>query len=227
MIADIQTLKTILANTEKASVVDFDPSSEKLFQVSFQKINGELSLDVISDIHKFSQWVDNKRINSGSKFGIGGYDEYREIYGVSSHFDTDEEPRRLHLGIDIWGPAGTAIYAPITGIIHSFKNNDNFGDYGPTIILKHNIEGFVFHSLYGHLSVNSLNGLKEGMSIAAGQKIAELGDYTVNGGWPPHLHFQLIIDLEGNVGDYPGVCKLSEREKYLANCPDPALLLAF
>ncbi|MNE29341.1 hypothetical protein D3C80_1228170 [compost metagenome] len=112
-------------------------------------------------------------------------------------------------------------------MVHSFKNNDNFGDYGPTIILKHEIEGFVFHSLYGHLSVESLNGLKEGMSVFGGQKIAELGDYTVNGGWPPHLHFQLIIDLEGNVGDYPGVCKLSEREKYLSNCPDPSLLLAF
>ncbi|MNY72962.1 hypothetical protein D3C86_2116260 [compost metagenome] len=65
------------------------------------------------------------------------------------------------------------------------------------------------------------------MHINAGQKIASLGDYTVNGGWPPHLHFQLIINMEGYYGDYPGVCKLSERDKYLANCPDPAWLLAF
>jgi hypothetical protein len=51
-----------------------------------------------------------------------------------------------------------------------------------------------------------------------------------NGQWPPHLHFQIVVDMEipiaiGRKGDYPGVCKLSEKEKYLNNCPNPDLIL--
>jgi hypothetical protein len=46
-----------------------------------------------------------------------------------------------------------------------------------------------------------------------------------NGQWPPHLHFQVIIDMEFKKGDYPGVCKLNEKEKYLRNCPNPDLIL--
>jgi hypothetical protein len=51
-----------------------------------------------------------------------------------------------------------------------------------------------------------------------------------NARWPPHLHFQIVIDMEipiaiGKKGDYPGVCKLSEKEKYLNNCLDPDLIL--
>ncbi|WP_244215255.1 hypothetical protein [Pedobacter miscanthi] len=79
--------------------------------------------------------------------------------------------------------------------------------------------------MYGHLSLASLNGLEEGKFIPAGTKIAELGAKEENGSWPPHLHFQLIKDMSGLKGDYPGVCRFSEREKYLANCPDPDLIL--
>ena len=55
--------------------------------------------------------------------------------------------------------------------------------------------------------------------------IAEFGMRFENGNWPPHLHFQLIMDMEGWTGDYPGVCKFSEKDKWLANCPDPDLVL--
>ena len=101
------------------------------------------------------------------------------------------------------------------------------GDYGATIILKHVLEGVTFHSLYGHLSVADLEGLNVDAPVAAGQIIAHFGPLNENGHWPPHLHFQLIMDMEGKMGDYPGVCRYSERARYLANCPDPNLILAF
>jgi murein DD-endopeptidase MepM/ murein hydrolase activator NlpD len=131
----------------------------------------------------------------------------------------------LHLGIDIWGKPYTKVMSPLDGIVHSFAFNNAFGDYGATIILTHNLEGQTFYTLYGHLSLNSIKNIQEGDRIKKGDVFTEFGIPFENGQWPPHLHFQLVIDMEGKKGDYPGVCKFSEREKYLANCPDPDLIL--
>nr|MBA2330116.1 peptidoglycan DD-metalloendopeptidase family protein [Flavisolibacter sp.] len=162
----------------------------------------------------------------GARYAIGGYDEHRSLYKRSSVFTTDDdEDRRLHLGIDIWGKPHTAVMAPLDGIVHSFAFNNAFGDYGATIILTHQLGGQTFYTLYGHLSLNSLKNLMEGERIEKGDKFADFGIPMENGHWPPHLHFQVIADLQGYKGDFPGVCKYSEREKYLANSPDPDLIL--
>lgn len=134
-------------------------------------------------------------------------------------------PRRLHLGTDIWGKTFTKVMAPLNGIVHSFAFNNGFGNYGATIVLTHNLEGHTFHTLYGHLSLNSLKNLQEGQNVKKGDVFAEFGPPAENGQWPPHLHFQIIIDMQGLKGDYPGVCAFSEREKWLVNCPDPDLIL--
>ena len=137
----------------------------------------------------------------------------------------DAEPRRLHLGVDIWGGAGTKVTAPLDAIIHSFAFNNNDSDYGATVILTHNLGGYGFHTLYGHLSLNSIKNLHEGKNIGKGDVIGEFGMRFENGNWPPHLHFQVISDMQGWKGDYPGVCKYSERQQWLENCPDPDLIL--
>jgi len=206
-------------------VVDFDPKHDQLLGLDFTIINTELTNEILSNIDLFSAWIDEKLNSNHARYGIGGYNEHRNIYSRSSHFDTGEEPRRLHLGVDIWAPAGTPVYNFYDATVHSFANNNNFGDYGATIILCYDIAGYKFHALYGHLNLASLGNMEEGMQIKGGTKFAELGDKDENGCWPPHLHFQLIEDMEGLKGDYPGVCKFSEREKYLANCPDPDLIL--
>ena len=135
------------------------------------------------------------------------------------------EPRRLHLGIDIWGKPHTKVMAPMDALVHSFAFNNAFGDYGATIILTHNLQGETFYTLYGHLSLNSIKNIQEGDRIKKGDVFAEFGIPFENGQWPPHLHFQVIMNMEGKKGDYPGVCKFSERERYLSNCPDPDLIL--
>lgn len=206
-------------------VVDFDPEHDQLLALDFTAANTELSNDILDNIDRFSGWVEEKLALNHAKYGIGGYNEHRTIYSRSAHFDTGEEPRRLHLGVDIWAPAGTSIYNFYDATVQSFVNNDNYGDYGATIILAYDIAGCKFNALYGHLSLASLNNLEEGMLIKAGTEFAALGNKDENGCWPPHLHFQLIEDMQGLKGDYPGVCKFSEREKYLANCPDPELIL--
>ena len=151
--------------------------------------------------------------------------EHRTIYARSEHFDTADEPRRLHLGVDIWGDAATPVFCPLVGKIHSFRDNDHHGDYGPTIILQHDLDGLALFSLYGHLSRKDLEGLQAGDSVPMGKQLGAFGNADENGHWPPHLHFQLMFDMESWWGDYPGVGKFSEKAKWLGNIPDPELIL--
>jgi len=209
-------------------VVDIDLDNDCILALDFTQNNHELTADEVSDTPQFSAWINRKLTQSGCRYGIGGYFEHRTLYARSSLFNTaDAEPRRLHLGIDIWGQAGTPVYAPLAGKIHSFQDNNNFGDYGPTIILEHNLDGLVLYSLYGHLNRASIIGLTIGQPIALNQQIARLGTEEENGQWPPHLHFQLMFDMQGFVGDYPGVCRYSEKENYKQNIPYPDLILQF
>lgn len=163
---------------------------------------------------------------SDDKIYIGGYCEER-IVAENIHLNSKEEVRNFHIGLDIFVPANTAIFAPIDGIIHSFKNNAANRDYGPTIVIKHKMENDdYFYTLYGHLSLASLDGLEIGQMIKGGSKFAHLGDKNENGGWPPHLHFQIILDMLEYMGDFPGLCKPSEKEYWTKLCPQPKLLLA-
>ncbi len=154
--------------------------------------------------------------------GVGGYGEHRNLYERSPYFKkNDNQQRCIHLGMDLWLEEGSPIFMPLDGHIHSFQFNQNPLDYGGTIITKHEVEGIPFFLLFGHLSKSSLFFLKEGNPVNKGEVIALLGNPKENGGWPPHLHFQIILDLEGNWGDYPGVATQQDAKAYLKNCPDP------
>ncbi|ELR73473.1 putative enzyme with aminotransferase class-III domain protein [Fulvivirga imtechensis AK7] len=205
-------------------VVPFDLNREQTIIFDFSASNKELDDVDIDDEQSFNSYVFGKLRERGAEAGVGGYNEDRIIYKKSAVFNT-EEVRSIHLGIDIWAQAGTPVYAPLKGTIHSFKNNSASGDYGPTIILKHQLDGVDFHTLYGHLSAHSLDGLEAGQEISAGQEIATLGAYHENVHWPPHLHFQIIRDMKDYYGDYPGVASAARREEYLQQCPDPNLIL--
>lgn len=164
-------------------------------------------------------------LSGGQSIGVGGYLENRVIYRTREHFGADNMARNIHLGIDIWAKAGEAVHAPLKGIVHSYAFNDRDGDYGPTIILRHHLSGFNFYTLYGHLSLSSVDGLYPGKLFTAGEKIAEIGNFPENGDWPSHLHFQLITDIGSYDGDFPGVCSEQDVDHYLAICPDPNLIL--
>lgn len=203
-------------------VVDFNPSTDKLLRLDFSAANTELTEDVISYTKHFCWYMDKKL--EGYKYGAGGYNEDRILYKRSNHF-AGATPRSIHLGIDIWAAAGTKVYAPIGGVVHSFAFNNNFGDYGATIILQHQLDSLSFHTLYGHLSLKDIAPLQEGKYISRGEVIGHFGGPSENGDWPPHLHFQIVEDMELKEGDYPGVCSINEREKYLRNCPNADLIL--
>jgi peptidoglycan LD-endopeptidase LytH len=206
-------------------VVPFDAARDRLYTFDFTERNTQLSSDEIASTERFAAWINRTLRQQGARYGIGGYNEHRTLYARSRHFDHGVEARRLHLGIDIWGPAGTKVMAPLPGIVHSFAFNNNDSDYGATLLLTHQLEGMGFHTLYGHLSLNSIKNLYEGQRISAGEVIAEFGMRFENGNWPSHLHFQLIADIKDWKGDYPGVCRFSERQQWLDNSPDPDIIL--
>lgn len=173
-------------------------------------------------------YVQEVLAKQNAKVGYGGYAEHRIFYQQSPLFnDGKAEPRCIHLGIDLWQTAGTPVYAPLAARVHSFAYNAGVLDYGATIILQHELEASTFYTLYGHLSRASLEGLTTGKAIAKGERFASFGARHENGGWVPHLHFQLMLDMEGKTGDYPGVATKSDAAHYLKNCPNPMVFFPF
>ena len=161
----------------------------------------------------------------GERLKIGGYGEIRHIYETDAFLGDGDEARQLHLGLDLFAVAQTAIRAPLSGHIHSFQDNDAPLDYGPTLILKHRLDDFEFYSLYGHLDRQSLKAYVVDKPIASGEILGHMGAPHENGGWAPHLHYQLILDRMGCSGDYPGVFRQSEGAFWQWVCPDPRPLL--
>ncbi len=229
MILPADELESVLLETPRARIIPFDLNLENLVFFDFTTENPDLQDMDVSDTREFTRYIFKKLEENNSRVGIGKYDENRTIYDKSAVFGSPGESRAgrrtLHIGLDLWVAPGTPVLAALDGLVHSFKDNEAFGDYGPTIILEHRLKGMDFYTLYGHLNRESLKNLDKGQTIRAGQEIALVGDIHENGRWPPHLHFEIIRDIQGKEGDYPGVCALNEREKYLRLCPDPDLLL--
>ncbi|MFN8246695.1 MAG: peptidoglycan DD-metalloendopeptidase family protein [Ferruginibacter sp.] len=237
MLSAPEQLLSILAKHHHGfhPVVPFDAATEKAVPLDLTTHNTSFTDEIYQHLDTFTSFIDGLRLRERARYLFGGYAENRRMYRRSELFDKNlfeqgprqEETRSLHLGMDVWGEAGTPVYAPLGGVVHSMAFNDRMGDYGATIILGHQLDGFGFYSLFGHLSREDLAMVREGHFISRGEAFAHFGRAEDNGHWPPHLHFQLIIDIGVHDGDYPGVCKPSEAGRYLSNSPDPALFFPF
>ena len=163
----------------------------------------------------------------GVDYGIGTYGEDRSVYRTAQFADQASPERRTrHLGIDIFAPAGTPLYAPLGGTVRHVAYNADPLDYGNTLILEHVADGLPFFTLYGHLAASLTGLLHEGMQVAPGQLIAHLGDWHENGGWAPHVHMQIMTDmLEQASGNFFGVGHNSLWDVWASICPDPNLIL--
>jgi len=167
--------------------------------------------------------------DAGVHVAIGRYDEPRLLY-VAPAFAlgprVTDEHRTIHIGLDLFADAGTPVFAPLDGEIVAWNDNGMNQDYGPVIVLRHRTDdGTEFHTLYGHLSRESLDGLSVGKRVKAGDRIATLGAANVNGGWTPHLHLQVITDLLELGTDFPGVAPPTQRAAWTSLCPDPNLIV--
>lgn len=222
----MKSLTALLQEIESARVIDaqvpynqYVPIDLSITNEDFVKLKIENSID-------FESYIHNYLAKNNAKVAFGGYNEVRSLYKRSKIFGSSHsEERNIHIGLDLWIKAGTPVLAALDGFVHSFNYNMGVGDYGPTILLEHHIEKQKFYTLYGHLSLESINNIKVGTFYKKGQQLATLGDSFVNGDYAPHLHFQIIKKLVNNFGDYPGVCSKNDLKHYLENCPDPNVLL--
>ena len=189
--------------------------------------NKELEKFDIKSSDLWIKYMDSYLKSRHKLIAFGGYLERRALYDRSDYFHhtSSLNSRNIHLGIDLWCAERTPVMAAFDGVIHSVANNTNYGDYGPTIVMKHCINNVAFFTLYGHLSKSSIKDLNKETQILKGQVIGFLGGSEENGDYAPHLHFQIIKDIEHYKGDYPGVSSQSDLVFYSANCPDPNLVL--
>ena len=157
-----------------------------------------------------------------SPFGMGTYDEVRPTMYTEPQFS--QSVRNIHMGIDIAAPVGTSVHTFYEGEIFAIGVNALPQDYGPTIITRHELNGEPLYALYGHLSMDCLQSLHRGQKIVGGQRIGAIGAENENGGWNPHLHFQLSR-VRPPAFDLPGVVSVEHRGWARRAFPDPRLVL--
>jgi murein DD-endopeptidase MepM/ murein hydrolase activator NlpD len=160
---------------------------------------------------------------------IGGYAEPRLIYTAPGFMLGDHIPqgrRSVHIGVDVFVKAGMAVRAPLAAKVLCVENREGHLDYGGMVILSHlTLDQDEFFTLYGHLNPDSIAHLSAGSEISAGECFARLGDQTHNGGWSPHLHFQLALLMDGLSQDWPGVVDPDELPFWTEVFPNPAALM--
>jgi hypothetical protein len=173
-----------------------------------------------------SEAIDLLLSEFGACAALGRYGEDRDCYRGEQYLG-GAQARSVHLGTDIFVPASTPVHTPFDATVAVVALNDQHLDYGPTVILSHSLPDAprVFHTLFGHLSLDTLAGLTPGQPLAAGEVFARIGDEQENGHWPPHLHVQVILDLLGETSNFIGVCAPSELPFWRQVCPDPSPLL--
>ena len=197
--------------------IDLIPEMPDISHISFENI-----IDLPENVYVHDFESNNKFQDTSNSFSIGKYNEKRPNMYEGDLFEKTN--RFIHMGIDIGAPIGTVIKSFYDGEIFLFKNNNLELDYGYTIITKHKFNDKIVYALYGHLSKSSISNKKIGQKIHIGEKIATLGDFTENGGWPPHVHFQLSL-VEPKSCDLPGVVSQKDHDLALKLFPDPRLVL--
>lgn len=219
-------LESILKNLQNVKVIDQNIDYSSYYPLDLSVANTDLQKIPLTNPNQYEHYIEQLLKSNNATVAYGGYNEERNLYKRSAVFKDDQtEERNIHIGLDLWIDAGTTVLAALDGKVHSFQNNDSLGNYGPTLILEHQIEKHTFYTLYGHLSLESIENSTIGQEFKKGEVIATLGEAAVNGDYAPHLHFQIINNMEEHKGDYPGVCSKSMLDFYLQNCPDPNLLL--
>jgi 4-aminobutyrate aminotransferase-like enzyme len=192
---------------------------------------GSPAASIGSEPDAAAEWVANHLRRLGAAFGVGRYDEDRSCYRGDQYASDGPETRSVHLGIDLFVDEGTPVRAMLPGTVETVVDNARPLDYGPTVVLRHHTDdGTPFWVLYGHLTRGTLTAVAPGQPVEAGQVVGAVGDQTVNGGWPPHVHIQLITDLmadpwRGPDGNFEGAGEPARMNVWRSISPDPNLLI--
>ncbi len=209
-----------------SNLVDTDLTNEKIKQLDLTVGSTELgNMNVVNNADLLNQRIQSIIDSSPSQIAVGKYLENRIFYTTNAFeikSNQGKEWRATHLGLDIFDKAKTPIYAPWEGVVHAVSNNTAPRDYGPTLILKHQVDDATsFYTLYGHLNWDSIKNWQPGLQVMQGQEICKMGCYEENGNWNPHLHFQIVLDLLDYEGDFPGVARPRDLDVWASLSPNP------
>ena len=141
--------------------------------------------------------------------GLGRYAEARLQHGTPN---TPDEPATLHLGADVFAPAGTPVRAPLAGTLVRAEDSEVLLHHAPA-------DGVSFFTRYAGLEL--AEELEK--DVVAGQPLGTVAAPGASAAPPPHLHLQLGVELIA--GTLPGLGQASLRDAWLALCPDPSPLL--
>jgi 4-aminobutyrate aminotransferase-like enzyme/Ser/Thr protein kinase RdoA (MazF antagonist) len=211
-------------------VLGREVNNDKLMVFDWSVGSAELgNFDQMQDVEYSTYSVFRKIVREGADFGVGRYDEPRPVYTTDAYAKEGNEGlewRTIHIGIDLFCPAGAPLFAPIDGEVVICHNDEGDKEYGPLLVLKHQVtDKLSFFTLYGHNDPEVLNRYNVGDLVKSGERIALIGDFPENGNWVPHVHFQIISDLLGYADDFPGVVYPKQRNIWKSICPDPNLIL--
>ena len=185
------------------------------------------SKESFNDLDLFAFKINQIQKQHPTKLIAGGYLEPRPIYTSKSYekqANQAAQNRTLHLGIDFWLPSKTPVHTPLKAEVVVASYNPQSKQYGGLVILKHNEDGLIFYTLYGHLCKASVAAQRVGDLLKKGDRIGALGNPLQNGQWAPHLHFQIMLSMLDNTQDFPGVAFPKQMQVWKSICPDPNLL---
>ena len=227
ILKNYETVCNFLKTNTFNSILDIDINKINKSIISFAN-NSLLTKNYVHKPIQLTKKINTYLKDSDSEIGIGLYKEKRNVYRGGNYISqfNIKNKRDIHLGIDIFAKAGTKIRAPLAGKVFILKDNAFEYDYGPTVILEHKINNLnKFYTIYGHLSKKCFKILKIGKTVKKGEIIAEIGKYPANGNWPPHLHFQIALDMMGEKENFPGVSESILFDTWSKISPDPNLIL--
>lgn len=194
--------------------------NKKMLELDLSPDNPDTKGIDFSDPVTFQNWTNQQLKKHNAEIAIGRYLEERVVYTHGQYGD-----RCVHVGLDIGLPAKTALYAPLDATVEGYADYNQPGDYGPTLLLKHELDGVVFYSLYGHLSRDSYDLYQEGKHFKAGDLIGYIGDTHENGGWPTHVHVQIMKNKVGSGSTYQGVVSIAVKPLEKDSHYDPNKLI--
>jgi murein DD-endopeptidase MepM/ murein hydrolase activator NlpD len=181
--------------TQKAAIAVEQKLQEQLNEKYAQVQAERAAID--ANVAKLAQQYDAQAIKAGGGNGVFewpvpacGYGCITQGFGCSSFYlevydPSCPWPHKIHTGIDIAGPYGTAVVAADTGIAYMYPGSIG---YGNLLVIIH---GNHYATYYGHLR-GYVAGLTDGQVVARGDTVA----YEGSTGWStgPHLHFEIRLD---------------------------------
>lgn len=144
---------------------------------------------------------------AGGRYNVGYDRNWDNFDANSAHHNSDYSLNATnashpsgHLGVDIFAPRGQPVVSPVTGVIEDVGRDTSTG--GNTVTVRRGEHRYYM----AHLD-SLADGLRPGMSVAAGDDLGTVGNSGNARGTAPHVHFSIYEGQggyrSGTINPYP------------------------